>query len=410
VGGPENVVALGKDVPMSHVSDFVVIAILRTNSSLIKEICAQTLFNLLHHEKTREEMVETGVLWALMKLSKLDSRETQNICAKVLFNFSCYEDMQQRIMEHGVPRLLAIATTHDAEVEDPRTKQYCAGALCNLAFRPEAGGLYAKGGAIGFLKELMDVENDDNEMYCSTILYNLSHCEIEARLMLVHEGAVPLLINLSRSAKQRTIIACLSSCYNLTLNSDARKDMVRDLIVSPIISCVEHTDDLELLELGITSLYHLSVGKTGHDSESCVHMVQNDEITTFLVQHAANYTERSAKIGRVRASEASAKEVRELAKRAQRKCSRASEASAKEVLEGERSERKGGGGTPLVHLGAKIWCSRGAPLVHRRRRASTSGAKKYGARGAPLVHRGACRRRNRTSTRRRTGIRYCFRS
>ena len=47
-----------------HVSDFVVIAILRTNSSLIKEICAQSLFNLLHHESLREEMVDSGVLWA----------------------------------------------------------------------------------------------------------------------------------------------------------------------------------------------------------------------------------------------------------------------------------------------------------------------------------------------------------
>ena len=138
--------------------------------------------------------------------------------------------MQQKIMEHGVPRLLAIATTHDAEIEDPQTKQFCAGALCNLAFRPEAGGLYAKGGAIGFLKELMDVENDENEMYCSTILFNLSHCEIEARLMLVHEGAVPLLINLSRSDKQRTIIACLSSCYNLTLTAITSIAIVRERV------------------------------------------------------------------------------------------------------------------------------------------------------------------------------------
>ena len=91
------------------VSDFVVIAILRTNSEIIKEVCAQSLFNLLHHEKFREEMVEIGVLWALMKLSKMDSRVTQNICAKVLFNFSCYDDMQQKILEHGVPRLLQVS-------------------------------------------------------------------------------------------------------------------------------------------------------------------------------------------------------------------------------------------------------------------------------------------------------------
>jgi len=282
-----------------HVSDFVVIAILRTNSSLIKEICSQSLFNLLHHVEYRERMVEKGVLWALIKLSKLDSRETQKICARMLFNFSCYEHMQERIMEHGVPRLLAIATTHDADIEDSETKQFCAGALCNLAFRPEAGGLYAKGGAIGFLKELMDVQNDDNEMYCSTIMFNLSHCEIEARLMLVHEGAVPLLINLSRSEKQRTIVACLSSCYNLTLNMDARKEMVRDDIAPPILNCLDHTQDLVLIELGLASLYHLSVNDKHHDAQSCVHMVQGDHVVGFVVRMYEKFGQKSEIVGKL---------------------------------------------------------------------------------------------------------------
>ena len=282
-----------------HVSDFVVIAILRTNSSVIKEICAESLFNLLHHEQYREEMVEMGVVWALMKLSKLDSRETQNICANVLFNFSCYEHMMQKIMEHGVPRLLAIALVDDKEVEDPQTKQFCAGALCNLAFRPEAGGLFAKGGAIGFLKELMDVENDENEMYCATILYNLSHCEVEARLLLVHERAVPLLINLSRSEKPRTIVACLSSTYNLTLNLNARLDMVVDDIAPPIMICLEHTKELGLAELGIASLYHLSVGKTGHAKECCIHMVKGDHIVGFIVRMYLKFGELSHKVGKL---------------------------------------------------------------------------------------------------------------
>ncbi|GMH57205.1 hypothetical protein TrRE_jg9620, partial [Triparma retinervis] len=268
-----------------HVSDFVVIAILRTNSPLIKEICAQSLFNLLHHEKCRNEMVETGVLWALMKLSKIASKSTQNICAKVLFNFSCYETMQARIMEHGVARLLGIAQSKNSEgvdIEDSQTKQFCAGALCNLAFRPEAGALYAKGGAIDFMKDLMEEDDEDNEMYCATILYNLSHCDISSRASLVEENAVPLIVNLSRSEKQRTVIASLGSSYNLSLCVEARKEMVSEDLVPAVMSCVEHAETMDLVCLGIASVYHLTCDRKGHDKDSCLHLGRTECTKRFV--------------------------------------------------------------------------------------------------------------------------------
>ena len=264
------------------VSDFVVIAILRTNSELIKEICAQSLFNLLHHEQFRGEMVEIGVLWALMKLSKMESKQTQNICAKVLFNFSCYPGMQEKILEHGVPRLLQIATEKKAELVDNQTKQFCAGALCNLAYSKESGSLYAKGGAIGFMKELMDVEDDDNERYCATIFYNLSHCDIDARVTLVQEGAVPLLINLAKSKKEKTIIASLSSIYNLSMCMGARGEMVRDNIAPAIVATLASTSNLKLIELGLAALYHLTCTRSGHNGRSCIQLVQTGIVPSVV--------------------------------------------------------------------------------------------------------------------------------
>ena len=80
------------------------------------------------------------------------------------------------------------------------------------------------------MKELMDVDDDDNEMYCATILYNLSHCDIEARLNIVHENAVPLLINLAKSTKERTIIASLGSSLLLSLCSPLLFSHVRNII------------------------------------------------------------------------------------------------------------------------------------------------------------------------------------
>jgi hypothetical protein len=58
------------------VDDFIVIAILRTNNENedVKAVCAETLFNLLHADEHRQKMVEKDVLWAVIKLSKVESK------------------------------------------------------------------------------------------------------------------------------------------------------------------------------------------------------------------------------------------------------------------------------------------------------------------------------------------------
>ena len=58
------------------VDDFIVIAILRTNNENedVKAVCAETLFNFLHADEYRQSMVDKDVLWAVIKLSKIESK------------------------------------------------------------------------------------------------------------------------------------------------------------------------------------------------------------------------------------------------------------------------------------------------------------------------------------------------
>jgi hypothetical protein len=70
------------------VGDFVVISILRTNSVPIKIVCSETFFHLLQHEETRMDMIKAGVLWASIKLSKIENDQTKFICIKMIFNLS----------------------------------------------------------------------------------------------------------------------------------------------------------------------------------------------------------------------------------------------------------------------------------------------------------------------------------
>ena len=88
----------------------------------------------------------------------------------------------------------------------------------------------------------------------------------------MHEKAVPLIVNLSRSEKQRTVIASLGSSYNLSLCVEARKEMVLEDLVPAVMSCVEHAETMDLVCLGIASVYHLTCDRKGHDKESCLHL------------------------------------------------------------------------------------------------------------------------------------------
>ena len=60
--------------------DFIVIALLRTNSETRKLLCAKVLFNVLVEPKTRAAMINCGVLYALMRIAQLHSSHSPDVC------------------------------------------------------------------------------------------------------------------------------------------------------------------------------------------------------------------------------------------------------------------------------------------------------------------------------------------
>jgi hypothetical protein len=70
-------------------SDFIVIALLRTNSSHVKKVCSESFYNMLCHHTTRTRLLSGDLWWAMMRLSKTDLSSVRMICSKAVYNLTC---------------------------------------------------------------------------------------------------------------------------------------------------------------------------------------------------------------------------------------------------------------------------------------------------------------------------------
>ncbi|CEG42982.1 Armadillo-type fold [Plasmopara halstedii] len=113
------------------VSDFIVNALLRINSDSTKEICARALFNLLTHEELRPMHIKDGVLYALVKLARLDSVAIRTLCVTALYNISCEPALVETLMELKVAQV--ITKLCEMEFSNQINYRKLAACLTNLA-------------------------------------------------------------------------------------------------------------------------------------------------------------------------------------------------------------------------------------------------------------------------------------
>mmetsp|Transcript_16839 Transcript_16839/g.16922 ORF Transcript_16839/g.16922 Transcript_16839/m.16922 type:complete len:760 (+) Transcript_16839:1-2280(+) len=81
------------------ISDFIVIALLRSNSEDIKHYTCQTLFNVLCHEEFREAFLQGDIWWAMVKLAKDNIGPVHCIVVRALTNLTAYPDYRS-IVQH----------------------------------------------------------------------------------------------------------------------------------------------------------------------------------------------------------------------------------------------------------------------------------------------------------------------
>lgn len=173
----------------STTDDFIVITLLRVNSEQTKAICAKALFNLLTHEDTRDQMVKEGVLYALIKLARLDNEEIRDLSLRSIYNISLSPVKALQLLEMEIVRILT--KMYQAEFSKEIKRLMC-GILSNLSSVPGGGHeqRILQEGALGVLKNLAKVRDPETKVYAANILFNLSCCLDVAELLLRDEANV----------------------------------------------------------------------------------------------------------------------------------------------------------------------------------------------------------------------------
>lgn len=84
----------------------MIMALVTTDSPLIKALCIKTLANCLVAKNCARPLIDHGIIWALSSLCLVDSPETRYACAVSLCNLSAVTNMLSRFLDAGAPRAL----------------------------------------------------------------------------------------------------------------------------------------------------------------------------------------------------------------------------------------------------------------------------------------------------------------
>ena len=83
-------------------SDFIVVALLRTSSDGVKAVSCDTFFNLFGHDSTRLKLAKSDLWWAMIRLTRTDVREVRSVAVHTLFNLSTYEECMHSLRNNFV--------------------------------------------------------------------------------------------------------------------------------------------------------------------------------------------------------------------------------------------------------------------------------------------------------------------
>ncbi|RQM26265.1 hypothetical protein B5M09_007077 [Aphanomyces astaci] len=297
------------------VSDFIVVALLRVNSDETKLKCAQVLFNLLTHDDTREKLVVDGVLYALIKLAKLEIDTIRELCLQSIYNISLELGKVQRLVDMEIVRILStmFQADHSKEMKrlvcgilsnvsavagnerqllhegcalttiaslvkarDPETRVYCANALSNLSCNAQVAEFMLKddGNIVAILISLSRAESKDIRRYATGAISNLSASRLGVEVMTRESmiGAIRELLN--RITCDVTLALCVRALRNLMMDTENQTklvachglQLVEDGIVRALTAIAKQTPASTSAKLDIVSCFSaLSKNPLGHD-------------------------------------------------------------------------------------------------------------------------------------------------
>ncbi|KAF0685203.1 Aste57867_22859 [Aphanomyces stellatus] len=194
-------------------TDFIVNSLLRINSDSTKEVCARVLFNVLTHEDCRGQMIKDGVLYALVKLARLESLEIRTLCVTALYNLSCDDTMLSVLMDINVAHVISKMCENEFSHVESRRK--LAACLTNIALRPGFELKLMEGGGLTAVLLLCDHGDVECMRYSASVLCSLSttppNCD-----GLAHVSALELLLKMTNSKDSYQCLFALHALCNIS--------------------------------------------------------------------------------------------------------------------------------------------------------------------------------------------------
>ncbi|KAG7390308.1 hypothetical protein PHYBOEH_007048 [Phytophthora boehmeriae] len=263
----------GKTLPRvwrdATVEDFIVITLLRVNSPQTKGICAKALFNLLTHEDARDQLIRDGVLYALLKLARIESDSIRDLALRALYNISLDRKKTAQLLEMELVRILAkmyqadlnktmkrlmvgifsnlssasctvSTTTSDDEYEDDEDFENSTAVTEPVIAATHVELQMIQEGALGVLKSLAKVRDPEMKLYVANVLYNLS-CATETRVaeLLVQDESqvLGILVAQLKSESRDVRKYAAKTLANLSASSVAVQIMTND-VASGVVSVI----------------------------------------------------------------------------------------------------------------------------------------------------------------------------
>ncbi|RHY74142.1 hypothetical protein DYB30_004262 [Aphanomyces astaci] len=219
-----------------ELKDFVVVALLRSNSFDAIQVHAKTLYNLLSHPASRAQVISDGVLYAFLKLAQLQTNglrggpeETLSLCLHALFNLSDTVVYHDTILKLGVTAFLLGGVSGRRKrvlhFLTPESRRHAVGLLCNLSAR----------------------EANHKELIHSAQVTDILRCLCDGDTETRASAAMTLRNLTLRVANAEVVRVCTRNALNLLLVFlTSSNDSVRRLAAQAIGNCSLVTELLHL--------------------------------------------------------------------------------------------------------------------------------------------------------------------
>ncbi|CAM9785438.1 unnamed protein product [Chrysoparadoxa australica] len=215
---------------VSHdlLEDFIVVALLRSNTDGINVTCCKVFVNLLSHGELRPELVRKGegLAWALVKAARNGTGTIRDICGSTLYNLSCEEQYMEDLLQLGVNSTL-LSLARDGTVT---TRRNCASVLLALVLeKARAANLAKRYGLVEVLKAILTPADPDCEEMLSLALTKMAMGGPAPAEQLLRDGVMALILNyFSEEGSSHVKAHLLEAVSHLSKTKEGQRMLLED--------------------------------------------------------------------------------------------------------------------------------------------------------------------------------------